>query len=322
MKRRFSPVAIGAFVLGAAALAIIAVMILWGGRLFTRSHKYVLYFSGDVNGLRSGAAVKIDGVQVGYVDRVLISLSHPQSGGPPILTVPVIVELSSNTAVQVGKGYLDLDNPAVVDHLIGEGLRGQLSTESLVTGILYISLSMRPGAPAHFLAPKQTKYPEIPTLPTPLQQAQELAMRALTKLGQVDLDALLNSLQDTVKNVSTLTSSPQLKAAIDALPGAINKLGAAAASIQQLSARADVELAQSTQALRSTSTHAAQALEQTQLTLKSLRDTLGQGSPLNYQLGQTLMDVSQAARAMKQLADYLNRNPSALLRGRADTTGQ
>src|SRR6185312_4498913 len=170
MKRRFSPVAIGAFVLGAAALAIIAVMILWSGRLFTHSHKYVLYFSGDVNGLRGGAPVKIEGVQVGYVDRVLISLSRPQPGAEPILTIPVIVELSSNAAVQGGKGFLDLDNPAVVAQLIHEGLRGQLATESLVTGILYIRLSMRPGAPAHFLAPSNTKYPEIPTLPTPLQQ--------------------------------------------------------------------------------------------------------------------------------------------------------
>jgi phospholipid/cholesterol/gamma-HCH transport system substrate-binding protein len=316
MKKGVSPIAIGAFVLGSVALAMVAVMVLWSGRLFTTTHKYVLYFSGDVNGLRAGAPVKLGGVQVGYVGRVLVSLSPMQHGQPPTLTIPVIVELSSNTAIQRGTGYLDLDDPAVVKELIAQGLRGQLATESIVTGILYISLNMRPGSRAHFLESKRGKYPEIPTLPTPLQQAQELAMRALTKLGQVDLDTLLNSLITTVKNTSELTSSPQLRAAINDLPTTIAKLGAAADSIQQLAGRANEELMQSSKSLQLTSANATQTLEQTQLTLKSLRDTIGAGSPMNYQLGQTLIDVSQAARAMKQLADYLDRNPSAILRGR------
>lgn len=317
MKQRVSPVAVGAFLLGSVALAIVLVMILWSGRLFTRTHEYILYFSGDVNGLRAGAPVKFKGVQVGYVDKIFISLNHEPGEKEPVLTIPVLVELSSNTAVQHGKGFLDLDDPAVVEELVNEGLRGQLATESLVTGILYVSLTMRPNTPAHFLASKRTNYTEIPTVPTAFEQAQELAMRALAKLGQVDLDTLLNSLTETIKNTSELTASPQLRAAIDALPGTINKLGVAADSIQQLANRANVELAQTSTTLQKTSVNATLALEQTQTTLKSLRESFGPGSPINYQLGQALVDLSQAARAMRELADYLERNPSAILRGRA-----
>jgi len=322
MRKQISPAAVGGFVIGAAALAITMVMILWGGQLFTHSHDYVLYFSGDVNGLQSGAPVKFKGVQVGNVSRIMLSLNIVTGNQPPLLLIPVILQLNSKTVVHEGAGQLDLDNPAIVKQLVEEGLRGQIASESIVTGILYVSLDIRPTTPAHFVAPHDSLYPEIPTLPTAFEQAQELAMEALTKLGRVDLEKLITGLTDTVAQMSELAKSPQLKTAIESLPGAINRLGAAAESIQRLADHANTQLASTTEALRKTSMSATLALEQTQATLKGVRETVGPGSPISYQLGQTLSDLSQAARAMRDLADYLNRNPSAIVRGRPAGSGQ
>jgi len=316
MRKSVSPLAVGSFVLGAVALSIAAVMILWGGRLFTRSHDYVLYFSGDVNGLRSGAAVKFKGVQVGYVNQILLSLDTEASDHPTLI-IPVIVELNSRTVVHKGTGFLDLDKPEVVKDLVQHGLRGQLATESLVTGILYVSLDMHPETRIRLLAPPNSPYLEIPTVPTPFEQAQELAMRVLTKLGRIDLDTLITGLTKTVTKTGEIAGSPQLKTAIDSLPAAINRLGAAADSIQRLADHANREVAQTTDSLRKTTASATLALEQTQATLKTVRDTIGPGSPINYQLGQTLVDLSEAARAMRSLADYLERNPSSIIRGRS-----
>jgi len=44
--------------------------------------------------------------------------------------------------------------------------------------------------------------------------------------------------------------------------------------------------------------------------------TIEPNSPVNYQVVQTLQDVSAAARSIKELADYIQRNPSAIIRGR------
>ncbi|MGO9267372.1 MAG: MlaD family protein [Candidatus Binataceae bacterium] len=317
MKRNLSPLAVGGFVVGAAALAIAAIMLLWGGRLFTRSQHYVLYFKNDVNGLRAGAAVKFKGVQVGYVDQILLRFGATMSGAQPTLSIPVIISLESGTVVHEGSGFLALDQPAVVKDLVQHGMRGQLATESIVTGILYVSLDMRPNTPIHLLAPPNSTYPEIPTVPTQFEQAQELAMRALSKLGQVDLDGLIAGLTKTVTKTGDLAGSPQLKAAIDSLPATINKLGAAADSIQRLADNANHEITTITDSLRQTTSNATLALQQTQATLKTVRETIGPGSPLDYQLGQTLIDLSEAARSMHSLADYLERNPSSLIRGRA-----
>ncbi|HLW70526.1 MAG TPA: MlaD family protein [Candidatus Binataceae bacterium] len=316
MKQRVSPVAVGGFVLGAAALAIVAVMILWGDQLFTRSQKYVLYFSANVNGLRPGAAVKFKGVQVGYVDQIFLSLNRTKPGKPPLLTIPVVVALSSTAVVHQGSDFLDLDRPAVVKNLVADGLRGQLASESLLTGILYVSLDLQPQSPAHFRAPPHSNYLEIPTVPTPLEQVQEMAMRALAELGQLDLSKLVASLNTTIVRTGEIAGSPQLRAAIDAMPETIRKLGDAADSIQRLAAHTDREVGPTAGALRETSAGVTRTLDQAQATLKTLRATVGPGSPIDYQLGQTLQDLSQAARALRNLADYLDRNPSAIVRGR------
>ncbi|HVN90820.1 MAG TPA: MlaD family protein [Candidatus Binataceae bacterium] len=320
-KKKSNATAVGSFVIGATALLIATVMILWSGKLFTHSYSYVLYFTGDVNGLFPGAKVKFKGVEVGFVDHIMLSLSNGDNQTPSLL-IPVVINLNSKTTVHEGTGRLELDDPEVVRNLVAKGLRGQIASESIVTGVLYVSLDIRPDTPAHFLSPPDSAYPEIPTLPTAFEQAQELAMEALTKLGKIDFDKVLSELSGTVAAVSNLARSAQLKASLDVLPSTINRLGSAADAIQRLANNANSQLGSTTASIRKASMSATVALEQTQATLKSVRETVGPGSPLPYQLGQTLTDLSQAARSMRELADYLNRNPSAIVRGRPNGAGQ
>jgi paraquat-inducible protein B len=55
---------------------------------------------------------------------------------------------------------------------------------------------------------------------------------------------------------------------------------------------------------------------QTQKTLAALEKTLSTDSPLQQQLQGTLEELSGAARSLRLLADYLERNPEAILRGK------
>jgi paraquat-inducible protein B len=55
MNKKISPAVIGAFVLGAVALIVIAILVFGSGRLFRQTRNFVLYFDNSVNGLRIGA---------------------------------------------------------------------------------------------------------------------------------------------------------------------------------------------------------------------------------------------------------------------------
>jgi paraquat-inducible protein B len=57
-------------------------------------------------------------------------------------------------------------------------------------------------------------------------------------------------------------------------------------------------------------------LKQAQATLNTLNMELRPDSPLVYQTSQTLSDMSDAARSVRHLADYLDRNPDSIIRGR------
>jgi paraquat-inducible protein B len=146
---RSNPKIIGAFVVGAIALAVAAVVVLGSGRLFRKEHKFVLCFPGDLSGLGVGAAVKFRGVPIGSVTAIRLNLGNT----PPLLTksseesrIPVIIALSE-TEISARGGQVNLTDPNTLKEAIRKGLRGQLRLESFVTGISYVSLEILPKTP-------------------------------------------------------------------------------------------------------------------------------------------------------------------------------
>jgi paraquat-inducible protein B len=83
-----------------------------------------------------------------------------------------------------------LARPGALETAIERGLRGQLQMESFVTGVLYVAIDQYPGSPAEFVQPPGSRYREIPTLPTELEQVQDQVREAFTKLAKVDFDAV------------------------------------------------------------------------------------------------------------------------------------
>jgi paraquat-inducible protein B len=57
--KKASPQLIGAFVIGALVLTIVAVIVFGAGDFFTEKSRYVIFFRGSVDGLSVGAPVKI-----------------------------------------------------------------------------------------------------------------------------------------------------------------------------------------------------------------------------------------------------------------------
>ena len=171
MNQRVSPALIGAFVLGAVLLAVTAVALIGSGRYFRRTYPFVLYFPGSVNGLRVGAPVKFRGVEVGSVEDIRIRLESDQ--GVP--RIPVLVALDPEKITSLGASETILNSPAEYQSAIDDGLRGQLQTESLLTGLLFVALDFFPGNPATFVQQPRTRkfqYREIPTEPSSTEKAR------------------------------------------------------------------------------------------------------------------------------------------------------
>jgi paraquat-inducible protein B len=308
MSKRASPTVIGAFVLGAVALAVLGVVVFGSGRFFRETNRFVSYFDGSVNGLRTGAAVKFKGVEVGSVGEIRFANPRSQPGLRET-RIAVILDVDADRIRQHATTRSTERVPAMVERFVQEGLRAQLNVESLVTGVLYVALDDLPEVPIQRRAMPSLPYQEIPTAPTTLQEIQRKATVFLAKLDEIDVAGLLKSIQQVVDGVDGLVNSPRLASALDELDESLK-------SIRRVSQELEARFEPLADNLTQTSAEATRTIAEARATLANVRTSLDPASPLVQQLATTLDDVSQAARAMRNLADELERDPSALIRGR------
>ena len=320
MGKRVNPATVGAFVLGAVGLILTSIVIFGSGNLFRKAHQFVIYFGGDINGLRVGAPVKFKGVEIGQVKKIRLRLEQDVNRQTGTLRadvrIPVIVELDEEKILAHGGSAIDLSDPHTVPNLIREGLRAQLGSDSFVTGLMYVALDIQPNTPIQMIAPPGSPLQEIPAVPTTLEQAQQVAVRIFERLDKVDFANVFQQMTGTMESIRQIASSPELKTAISNSEKTRQILAQTLGTARQTMDTLDTQIRPLSSSLQKTSLSTDAAAKQATLTLGAVQTTIEPNSPVNYQVVQTLQDVSAAARSIKELADYLQRNPSAIVRGR------
>lgn len=330
MSKKISPTSIGAFVVGALALLVIAVIALGSGQLFRQTREFVLYFDGSVNGLHIGAPVKLKGVDIGSVKNILLQMEK----GMRVNKIPVIIQIDLEKLTSRGVTGAATMDPEALKETINQGLRGQLQTESLVTGVLYVGLDFFPATSINLVQKPDGdyKYPEIPTVATELEQAHDALTRIVNRLDEIDFKGLINSVSQTLDGVNQLVTSPELKSVVQRLNQTLPKIDEAVAGVHKMTTNIDgsvtsltANLQQTSDATREAMHQAALTMKQTDLALKeaeaamtNLRGISDPDSPTFYELSKSLREVSAAARSLRLLSNYIERNPRALIFGKPE----
>jgi len=308
--RRVSPALIGAFVLGAIALAVIGITIFGSGKLFRKTTTFVMYFPGSVDGLSVGAPVKFKGVEIGSVTQIRINLGEYRTQDARI---PVFAEIDDARATQEGtQTNADFVHMLIYDR----GLRAQLQPQSLLTGLLFVQLDLFPDTPIVTVLPPDSPYREVPTIPTTLEQAQQAITRILAKLEKADVEGVLTTARETLEGIRGVVTSPDLRRFEGALPGALANADQTLTSIRQLATRLDGVTPPLVADLRHAATQADETLREWKGPASRLNTTLEPDSALTNQVTTALEELAGAARSVRLLADYLERNPSAVVRGK------
>ncbi len=322
MSQKISPTLIGAFVVGAVALLVIGVVAFGSGQLFRKTQEFVLYFDGSVNGLHIGAPVKFKGVEIGSVKDIKLEMGL----GNQVHKIPVIIEIDLKKVIRRGVTREKAMDPNTIREFVKQDLRGQLQTESLVTGVLYVALDWFPETPLRFVQQPggDFQYEEIPTVSTELEEAHDAIARVIKKLDDIDFKRLIDSLAKTSDGVGQLVSvnSPKVKSILQSVDEAKPQLRGAISDFRKLTTTANDDVENVSGDLRQTLTAAHSTIEQISSTVKeaqaaieSVRATIDPNSPALYELTKSLREVSMAASSIRLLADSLDRNPQAIILG-------
>jgi len=190
MSKKANKTLIGAFVVGAAILLILSLVVFGSGKFFSRTIKYVLFFEGSVKGLAIGAPVTFKGVKIGTVkDITLVYDPHIR-----FAFIPVIIETEPD---RIKGAPLNRDRKNL-QFLIDTGLRAQLEIQSFLTGQLAVTLDFFPDKPVRLLGLIKD-YPEIPTIPSPLGELQKNIGDIPVKEISLDLQESMHSLNIALK---------------------------------------------------------------------------------------------------------------------------
>ena len=194
---------IGAFVIGAIALAVISVIIFGSGKFFRKQLEFIMYFQGSIKGLSVGSPVIFRGVKIGEVKDITLRVRPSDLS----FFIPVILEIDPSRIQTEGTLAKPYEN---IQTMIDKGLRGQLQSQSFVTGQLAVGIDFYPDKPAKLIG-LDKKYHEIPTVPTPIEELQktiqdlnpkELAEKVKSTLDGIERAVNSPEIQKTLKSVS------------------------------------------------------------------------------------------------------------------------
>ena len=332
MSRKANPTLIGAFVLGALALAITAMLLLAGGSWFGERRQHVLYFEGAAQGLQVGAPVVFLGVKVGTVRQIQLGLDPNNRR----FLVPVTIEVMEHVVHTHGGENVDLRDRAAIRRLVDRGLRARLRMQSLLTGQLYVDLDFHPDKPAVFAA-LDPELSEIPTIRTAVQELTSklegfpmdtfladvaaisaAANRLISAQATQDLprrlDATLRHLESLARRFDA-QSGPVLKDVRDNLAELNKALLAAQTALARLDTAAGrvADLARADSRVVASMTQAGEELARAASAVRSLTE---QEAPTVHNLNATLKEIARAADALRLLAETLEQQPDAIWRGK------
>jgi paraquat-inducible protein B len=327
-SKRATPQLIGAFVVGAVALAFAGVMFFGAGGLFVEKELYVLYFAGSVKGLTVGAPVMFRGVKIGTVTDISVNVNPKDF----TFRIPVLIEVETKRIEAIGAGnqpikFLDkLKQDGSIDMLIEKGLRAQLQLQSIVTGQLFVQFDMLPDEPVR-LSGYQSEYKELPTITSSLQELsqtfeklplEDLVQKTLNTLDGLeelvnspDLATSLFNLDKSMKNLTRLTENLN-----QSLPKMIEKTDQAMSSVKLAADHFDQQIDPLATDIRTSAAALRGTLLQVDQSVATLNRATAEDSPLRYRLDKALADFSKATRSVRTLADELERHPESLLRGK------
>jgi len=358
MSKKANKTLIGVFVVTAIAMLVAAVIIFGSGKFFKVKHSYVAYFEGSVKGLRVGAPVIFRGVNIGEVNDIALHYYAQDFK----FKIPVMITLYPDKIIGMGLELSPIEEEKEWTQILEQGLRAQLQMQSIVTGQLLVDLDFHKDAPLNLHGLKNLNLPpdvkEIPTIQSGFQalgkQIEQIPLEQIVgelKSSLIGINNFVNSpevgkslhyfkqsLQEARDLFHTLNKNADplfvqvdqtLLDAQTLLQKVDNQVDPLATSIKdttddarKLLKNIDRRVGPVQADLKKTTAKLRSALSSAETAIDEIDGMVSEQSDFRYYIDLFMREITMAARSIRALADYLERHPDAILRGKRSSTNQ
>lgn len=340
MAKKVNRKMIGGFVIGAVAILAVSIVIFGSGNFFRERIQFVLYFDDTIRGLNVGAPVLSHGVKAGTVNQIVIRSFMDDLTS----VVAVFIEIYPETFDVVTQSDDHLDPVDSVPQLIEQGLRAQLVSQSMVTGQLSIEFVMRPDTD-YELKNLDEGITEIPTVPSALSELSRQLQQINIEELYTRLSSILDSIDNGLKNFDLKSTSNDLSSLVNDIRQLVNNMDSEMKSlaenlneavmdsrgvivemqdeIKPLAEKTDRTLVEIGALARGVDERIdplarsmTEALEAATKAISDVNELVSDTSPTRDNLDTALSELALAARSLRILAEYLEQQPDALLKGK------
>jgi paraquat-inducible protein B len=145
-----------------------------------------------------------------------------------------------------------------------------------------VDLDFHPDAPPNQIV-WNDPYPELPAVDAPLEEIFASISSSLKKIDQIPLVELGNDMRTAVQNLNQILV--EVKSTMKTINTGVTP-------------------------------RAIEAIDQSIKTMASIEKTMGSDSPISQETRNAMKELSDAARAIRVLVDYLERHPDSLIYGK------
>ena len=275
---------------------------------FQKTIQFVTYFKSSVGGLGRGSPVQVFGVQIGTVRDVQLIMDQAKAS----IVARVAFDLQPERVFSENEVNRQTDPAQITDALVRQGMRAVLESSNFITGQKAISLSYVPNAQPAEIGHEDEAI-VMPSQPGGLDNITTSLSDIATKIDAIPFDQIGKNLNETLASVNHVVSGPDVK-------NSLQKLSETLTDVQHLVRHADRGLDPVLQKLPKISADLQQAISRANAALGE--GGYGGNSDFQRNISRLLDQVNDAARSIRLFADFLDRHPEALIRGRTGSAGE
>jgi paraquat-inducible protein B len=271
---------------------------------YQRRIPYVTRFEGSVRGLAVGAPVEVFGIQIGSVSDIHLNFNS-DSG-----EAHVDVKFEVQPERILSEDRIDQKSPLeTTQALVQRGVRMQLHTANYLTGQLFLGMDYVKGvAPAEaVIMPDGALF--FPGNSGGLDNLVSSVTDLTQKLSNIPFDQIGADLQKTMRNVSDLTGGPELKQTLQSATSTL-------AATQDLVRKLDAGTTPLLRRLPDIAASLQQTIDRTSKLVTSADTSYFGNSQVKRDVERLLVQLSDTARSVRLLADFLTQHPESLIQGK------